>query len=116
LYSYIDRFLASKDSGSILLNTLKECVTPVLSSVIVYPLKTVQARLAYVSGQNEKPYESMLDCFTKIISTEGYRALYKGFDVRLLRIVVRQIAFTLVEKLVVGSGITSPAASFVVQL
>jgi hypothetical protein len=108
LYSYVDRYLAIRDSDSIWLNVAKECVTPVISSVVTYPLKTVRSRLAFFAGNKEKKYTNTIDCVRKIINEEGFWALYKGIDIRMIRNVARVIIFSVAESIIVGVTSSSP--------
>lgn len=116
--SYVDRFLDSKVGGS-WINILKSCITPITSYAVIYPLRTVRARLAFTIGEEDKKYEGVIDCLKTIYKEEGFSALYKGFDVRVLRIILRQTIIAIGEMLVIGSGISDlreVPSSFVVQL
>lgn len=50
----------------------------IISSIACYPLDTVRRRLMMQSGKRVKPYKNSLDCFQKIIKSDGVNTLYKG--------------------------------------
>jgi len=50
----------------------------VLSGIISYPLDTIRRRLMMQSGRSDILYKNTMDCFTKILKTEGPRAFFKG--------------------------------------
>jgi hypothetical protein len=116
LFSYVDRYLVSSTSGP-LLALLKGCITPIASNAITYPLKTVRSRLAFASGDPFVKYENTFDCFMRICREEGWKALYKGLDTRIVRIVLRNALIIIAETVLSSAGITgSPPSYFVVRL
>lgn len=50
----------------------------ILSSLICYPLDTVRRRIMLESGNKIKKYQSISDCFVKILNNEGAASFYKG--------------------------------------
>lgn len=62
---------------------IAQTVTTV-SGVISYPFDTVRRRMMMQSG-GDKQYKSTLDCWKKIIQTEGSQALFRGAFSNILR-------------------------------
>jgi len=72
----------------IIKNSVAFSISNYLSSLVLYPLSTVQARLTFQGSElSEKSYSSSLDCFRNIYSTEGISGFYNGFYVRSLMII-----------------------------
>lgn len=49
-----------------------------------YPIDTIRRRMMMTSGEGEK-YKGSVDCFQKILATEGYRSFFKGAAANILR-------------------------------
>lgn len=50
----------------------------VTSSIMCYPLDTVRRRLMMESGKKEKLYSGSIDCWQKIMRTEGMNGYFRG--------------------------------------
>jgi len=53
-------------------------VVTVCSGILSYPWDTVRRRMMMQSGRTDILYKNTMDCFQKIVRTEGTKALYKG--------------------------------------
>jgi solute carrier family 25 thiamine pyrophosphate transporter 19 len=49
-----------------------------LSKIVVYPLDTVKKRMQVQAVSGQYQYRNMMDCFIKIVKTEGVKTLYNG--------------------------------------
>jgi len=56
----------------------------VTSGVVAYPLDSIKRRMMMTAGE-EVRYSSSLACFKEIIQMEGYRALFRGAGVNIVR-------------------------------
>ena len=59
--------------------------TSVHTGIASYPFDTVRRRLMMQSGSSEKVYTSTVDCWSKILRTEGPKAFFKGALSNVLR-------------------------------
>ncbi|CDW82930.1 guanylate-binding n-terminal domain containing protein [Stylonychia lemnae] len=69
-----------------------------LAQGLCYPFDTVKRRMQLNGSQGHRNiYKSDLDCFKKVLRDEGYRGLYGGFSVNLVRcfpmVIVQYICF-----------------------
>ncbi len=77
-------FADEKNANVIAKWAVAQCVTTV-SGVISYPFDTVRRRMMMQSGSKEKLYNGTLDCWRKILQTEGLNAFFKGALSNVLR-------------------------------
>ena len=56
----------------------------VTSGVVAYPLDSVKRRMMMTAGEEVK-YASSKACLKEIVATEGYRALFRGAGVNIVR-------------------------------
>lgn len=62
-------------------------VVTTMSGIISYPFDTVRRRMMMQSGKKkeEMQYRNTLDCWRKILATEGISAFFKGAFSNVLR-------------------------------
>ncbi|CAK7898332.1 ADP,ATP carrier protein 3 [[Candida] anglica] len=70
--------------GSFLASFLLGWAVTTGASTASYPLDSVRRRMMMTSGQAVK-YKGALDCFTKVVATEGIGSLFKGCGANILR-------------------------------
>jgi len=82
-YDTLKPLLLSKDAGLLSSFLLGYGVT-VSAGLVSYPVDTIRRRMMMTSGEAVK-YKGSLDCFLKILKTEGVVALFKGAGANILR-------------------------------
>jgi len=82
-YDTLKPILLGDDASFILSFGLGYTVT-VVSGLISYPVDTIRRRMMMTSGQAVK-YNGSIDCFVKIMKTEGFMSLMKGAGANILR-------------------------------
>jgi len=82
-YDTLKPMLLSKDAGLFSSFLLGYGVT-VSAGLVSYPVDTIRRRMMMTSGEAVK-YSGSLDCFFKILKTEGVAALFKGAGANILR-------------------------------
>jgi len=60
-------------------------LTTTAAGIISYPMDTVRRRLMMQSGRADKMYSGTVDCFNKILATEGSGAFFKGAASNVIR-------------------------------
>uniref|UniRef100_A0A7S3KPP7 ADP/ATP translocase n=2 Tax=Euplotidae TaxID=100127 RepID=A0A7S3KPP7_EUPCR len=60
-------------------------LTTTAAGIISYPMDTVRRRLMMQSGRADKMYSGTVDCFNKILATEGSGAFFKGAASNIIR-------------------------------
>ncbi|KAJ7549295.1 hypothetical protein O6H91_07G048300 [Diphasiastrum complanatum] len=76
--------LAGNLQHNFLANFMLGWGTTTVAGLAVYPIDTVRRRMMLTSGEHVK-YKSSMECFKQIIEREGYRSLFKGASVNILR-------------------------------
>ena len=63
----------------------EKCLQP----LSINPLQSAVSRasLLQMDALSPEPYKNMTDCFQSVVRKEGWRGLYKGFGMSLLKIV-----------------------------
>lgn len=57
------------------------------SLLFVYPLDFVRTRLAVdVGKETSREFNGIIDCMTKIVKSDGFYGLYRGFGISVLGI------------------------------
>lgn len=59
-------------------------VVTISSGLLSYPIDTIRRRMMMTSGQAVK-YNGSIDCFAKIVKSEGFMSLMKGAGANILR-------------------------------
>ncbi|KAG9807299.1 hypothetical protein KCU90_g25589, partial [Aureobasidium melanogenum] len=61
-------------------------VAGVSEILVMYPLDVVKTRIQLQSSTatGEEAYNSMIDCFRKIVRNEGFSRLYRGIEAPIL--------------------------------
>jgi solute carrier family 25 (adenine nucleotide translocator) protein 4/5/6/31 len=72
------------DNSSFAANFALGYTVTVVSGLISYPVDTIRRRMMMTSGQAVK-YNGSIDCFVKIMKTEGFMSLMKGAGANILR-------------------------------
>lgn len=57
----------------------------VVAGLLSYPLDTIRRRMMMTSGGDAGKYTSSIDCFNKILKTEGVKSMFKGAGSNVLR-------------------------------
>ena len=59
----------------------------IIAGTICYPIDSVRRRLMMQAGRaaNVRPYANSVDCFVKILTTEGIRGFYLGLGPNIVR-------------------------------
>lgn len=84
----VKAFLVFMDRpGSTLENTLIGSLAAAGACCVMIPVDTVKTRIVTQRPGTEKHYLGMVDCFIKILDTEGVGALYKALPPRLMAVV-----------------------------
>ncbi len=83
LYDSLKPILLSDDTAFIWSFLLGYTVT-VVAGLMSYPIDTVRRRMMMTSGEAVK-YSGSLDCFSKIMKTEGFMPLMNGAGANILR-------------------------------
>lgn len=84
----VKAFLVFMDRpGSTLENTLIGSLAAAGACCVMIPVDTVKTRIVTQRPGTEKHYSGMVDCFIKILDTEGVGALYKALPPRLMAVV-----------------------------
>jgi len=76
--------LVLTESSTWLATFLLGWAVTVTSGVCAYPLDSVKRRMMMTAGE-EVRYSSSLACFREIVAREGYRALFRGAGVNIVR-------------------------------
>jgi len=82
-YDTLKPILLPKDAGLLSLFLLGYGVT-VSAGLVSYPVDTIRRRMMMTSGEAVK-YSGSVDCFVKILKSEGVAALFKGAGANILR-------------------------------
>ncbi len=56
----------------------------ITSGLVAYPIDTIKRRMMMTSGEKVK-YRGSLDCLAHVLKDEGWRALFKGAGVNIVR-------------------------------
>lgn len=125
----VKAFLVFMDRpGSTLENTLIGSLAAAGACCVMIPVDTVKTRIVTQRPGTEKHYSGMVDCFVKIIDSEGVGALYKALPPRLMAVVpmigIQFGVYELVKRLLVeqpppkqlkqrrsATAVSSPVAS-----
>lgn len=83
LYDSLKPMLLADDASFFLTFLLGYSVT-VTAGLMSYPIDTVRRRMMMTSGEAVK-YNGSLDCFSKILKTEGFKPLMNGAGANILR-------------------------------
>jgi solute carrier family 25 (adenine nucleotide translocator) protein 4/5/6/31 len=83
LYDTLKPILLGPNSGLLLNFALGYCVT-VSAGLMSYPIDTIRRRMMMTSGQAVK-YNGSIDCFVKIMKSEGFMSMMKGAGANILR-------------------------------
>jgi len=111
--------------GSTLENTLIGSLAAAGACCVMIPVDTVKTRIVTQRPGTEKHYSGMVDCFVKIIDSEGVGALYKALPPRLMAVVpmigIQFGVYELVKRLLVeqpppkqrrsATAVSTPVAS-----
>merc|ERR1719244_2272188 len=76
--------LVLTESSTWLATFLLGWAVTVTSGVCAYPLDSVKRRMMMTAGE-EVRYSSSMACFREIVAREGYRALFRGAGVNIVR-------------------------------
>ena len=92
--------------GTTFENTLIGSAAAAGACCVMIPVDTVKTRIVTQRPGTVKHYSGMVDCFVKIIDTEGVGALYKALPPRLMAVVpmigIQFGVYELVKRLLVG--------------
>lgn len=85
-------FMAKPEQNTVFRRWLIAQFVTTAAQALVYPLDTVRRRLMLsgevrpnYTGPMTPRYKNTLHCFTSVVGEEGFRVLYNGFGVNLLR-------------------------------
>jgi len=82
-YDTLKPLLLAKDA-SLLSSFLLGYAVTVSAGLVSYPVDTIRRRMMMTSGEAVK-YSGSMDCFVKILKTEGVGSLFKGAGANILR-------------------------------
>lgn len=97
LYDTSKGFLGEKPS--IYIKFIVANIVTNTSALIAYPFDTIRRRLMLQSGESQKMYSGAIDCLTKVVATEGFNGLYKGFLSNIFRGVGASMVLVLYDEL-----------------
>lgn len=82
-YDTLKPIVLGENSGFFLSFCLGYVVT-ISAGLVSYPIDTIRRRMMMTSGEGVK-YKGSIDCFSKIMKTEGFMSLMKGAGANILR-------------------------------
>lgn len=83
-YEDIKKNIFKSDQGGILQPIISGSLAGTLARVTSYPFDSIKSRIQ-VDNLENPTYKSLYDCYSKIVKTEGHRALFRGLTPTLVQ-------------------------------